>query len=174
LQFPIFDQYHFKLGVSFVYSTVKDDRFQITNVTAGDVTQLFVDQVRQRSYSVLATANLTIFPFRKSEFPWQARFAGEARPSFVEDVGLMLGFGIPSPNKDFFLGLSWFPTGTPVGIQAAWHLALRDYPPADVTLGQPVTSRNFVLRQKSARGLAAGFVFTTDFFGKVVGPIFKT
>ena len=177
LQFPIYNLYHFQLGLGFVYSTADDNRFQIDTVTTGsgssETTQQFIDQTRSRDYTLLGTVNVIIFPWARTAFPWRARYLNEHKPSWYTDIGPMFGFSITSPSQDFFLGGSWFPRPSPVGVQVAWHIALRDYPPKGVDITMPLMGRSTTLQQRRIDGLAVGLVFTTDFFGKVFAPIFK-
>lgn len=85
----------------------------------------------------------------------------------------MFGFSITSPNKDFLLGGTWFPRPSPVGVQLAWHIALRDYPPKGFDITKPITDRTTTLQQTRINGVAVGLVFTTDFFSKIFTPILK-
>jgi len=85
----------------------------------------------------------------------------------------MFGFSVTSPNRDFLIGGAWFPRMSAVGIQAAWHIALRDYPPAGMDPGEPIADRVIALKQTRIDGISAGLVFTTEFFTKVFAPIFK-
>jgi len=188
LQFSVYNLYHFQLGLGFVYSTAEDKRFQVDTVTTGSgasaTTQKFIDQTRSRSYNLLGTVNVIIFPWARHAFPWRPRYLAtstsvpglmqtEKKPRFYQNFGPMFGFSITSPNRDFLLGGVWFPRPSPVGLQFGWHIALRDYPPDGTDITQPLTGRVVTLQQKRIDGFAVGLVFTTDFFGKVFAPIFK-
>ena len=177
IQFPIYNLYHVKLGLGFVYSTAPNNRFQVSTVTIGSgssaTTEKFIDQTVSRNYTILGTANIMIFPYAQHAFPWRPRYVGEKKPTFIQDLAPMVGFSITSPTKDFVFGGAWFPRTSPVGLQLGWHLALRDYPPNGLDLTQPVTSRVIVFPQKRVNGFFVGLVFTTDFFGKALAPIFK-
>jgi hypothetical protein len=177
IQFPIYTLYHFKLGFGFLYSTAHDNKYQVDKVTTGSgssaTTQEYIDQTRNRSYNLLATANLIVFPWARHAFPWRPRFDGEMHPPFYHDLGAMIGFSVTSPSRDFVLGGAWFPPSSPVGVQLGWHIALRDYPPNGVDITQPITDRVITLKLKRLNGFGVGIVFTTDFFGKVFAPIFK-
>jgi len=179
IRFPVYDTYHVQLGLGFVYSSVRDDRFQIDQVTVGKgdaaVTQQFIDQTRARNHTLLATANVVVFPFPRNDFPWKARYPGEPKPPFYEDLGVMAGFGIANPARDVLLGMVWRRPTSPIGLQVAWHIAFRDYPPTnlDITKPLPDTTRVFTLPQRTINGVAGGIVFTTDFFTKIFATIFK-
>lgn len=179
LRFPVYDTYHVELGLGFVYSTARDDRFQVDQVTTGTgnatVTQQFIDQTRARSYTLVPTANVIVYPFPRHDFPWRARYPGEPKPGFYEDLGVMAGFGLSNPARDILLGMSWRPVASPIGLQFAWHMAFRDYPPADHDIANPLpdTTRVFILPQRRINGFAGGLYFTTDFFTKIFATIFK-
>jgi hypothetical protein len=177
LTVPVYNLYHVKLGVGFAYSTIRDERFDVTTATTGSgdaaVTQQFIDQTRARDYNLVPTANVTIFPWARHEFPSRARYEGERLPSWYHDVGAMIGLGLKNPGRDFLFGITWLPRNAPIGAQLAYHLGIRDYPPAGVAAGQPVTDRLIVLRQRALHGVSGGAVLTTDFFGKVFSSILK-
>jgi hypothetical protein len=185
LQFPIYNLYHFQIGLGFVYSTAEDKRFAVDTVTLpSGATEKFIDQTRSRDYNLLGTVNVIIFPWARHAFPWRARYVAtsttvpglartEKRPHFYNDIGPMFGFSITSPNRDFLIGGAWFPRPSPVGLQLGWHLALRDYPPSGIDITQPIADRVARLQQRRINGFFVGLVFTTDFFGKVFAPIFK-
>jgi hypothetical protein len=179
LKFPIYDTYHVKLGLGFAYSTVRDDRFQVDSVKTGTgdaaVTRQFIDQTRARARTLLATATVMVFPFARDEFPWRPRYSGEKEGCFYKDLALTLGVGLTSPIRDYFVGGTWMRPTSPIGVQAAWHIGVRDYPPIGVQVGTPLdqTTRVFTMHQKALNGFSAGLVFSTDFFTKTVGTIFK-
>jgi len=85
----------------------------------------------------------------------------------------MFGFSLTNPSRDFLVGGVWFPSMSPVGVQVAWHLGLRDYPSPNTDITQPIPDRVIALSQQRVNGISAGLVFTTDFFSKVFAPIFK-
>lgn len=172
-RFRVFNLYHFQIGLGFVYSTADDNRFQVTKVTTDSESETFIDQTRARDYNLLGTVNVIIFPSARHAFPWRPRYVTERKPAFYHDLGAMFGFSVTSPNKDFLLGGAWFPRPSPVGLQVAWHIALRDYPPKGIDISQPIPGRVVTLEQRRLNGVAIGLVFTTDFFSKVFAPIFK-
>lgn len=177
LQFPIYDTYHLKLGVGAVYSVVDNTKYQIDKVTTGSgdnaVVQQFIDTTSSRTFTIIPTVNLIYFPSARHGFPWRPRYAGEPRHPFTSDLGIMLGFGATSPNRDLLLGVSWFPRTSPVGLQLALHVALRDQPQDSLDVNVPLTGRVIRLQQKTLTGVSFGVVLTTDFFGNVFAPIFK-
>jgi hypothetical protein len=177
IQFPIYNLYHFKVGLGFIYSTVPDNQFQVTTVTIGSgptqTTEKFIDQTQSQDYTILGTANLMIFPWAETPFPWRPRYIGDRRPAYYKNLAPMVGFSLTSPTKDFFLGGAYFPRTSPVGIQLGWHIALRYYPPSGYVPNQPVEGRVVVLPQKELNGFFVGLVFTTDFFAKTFASIFK-
>jgi len=178
-QFPVYNMYRFQLGVGFLWSSARDDQFQADTVTigAGDsaTTQKFIDQTVSRSQTLLTNVALIVYPTRRHAFPWRARYAKEQKPAWYEDFGAMVGFSVTSPSKDILFGGAWFPRSSPVGLQIGWHIALRDYPPAGFDTSRPIPEdTHFVtLQQKRLNGVAAGLVFTTDFFTNVFASIFK-
>ena len=91
----------------------------------------------------------------------------------LADFGSMIGFGLGSPTKDFVVGAAWCPRSSPVGLQLGWHIALRDYPPDGTDMTKPITDPTVTLKQKRLNGVTAGVVFTTDFFAKTFGAVFK-
>jgi hypothetical protein len=177
IQFPIYNLYHFKVGVGFIYSTVPDNRFQVSTVTIGSgstaTTEKFIDQTQSQNYTILGTANLMYFPRAQHAFPWRPRYPGEKEPRWYTSLAPMGGFSLTSPTKDFFIGGAYFPRTSPVGVQLGWHIALRNYPPSGYIPNQPIEGRAIVLPQKELNGFFVGLVFTTDFFGKALAPIFK-
>jgi hypothetical protein len=176
-RFRVYNLYHLQLGLGFVYSGTRDDRFQVVSVTTGSgataTTQKFFEQTRSRSYNLLATADVIIFPFARHRFPFRPRYADEKPPPRWHDFGALLGFSLTSPNRDFLLGSVFFPRQSAVGIKFGWHIALRDYPPEDFDVEQPITEPTTALSQTRKDGLFVGLSFTTDFFVRVFAPIFK-
>jgi hypothetical protein len=178
LTVPVYDTYHVKMGLGFAYSTVRDDRYQVSQLTTGKgdaaVTQQFIDQTRSRPSTLLPTVTVTVFPFARQDFPWRARYDGES-DAWYKDVGATIGFGLNTPVRDFLLGGTWMRQTSPVGVQFAWHIAIRDRPPEGVELSKPLpdTTRIFTLRQTTTKGFSGGLVFTTDFFTKIFASIFK-
>src|SRR5205085_664906 len=154
-----------------------DRIYKVDKVTSGSgataVTQQFIDQTRDRDYSILASVNVMIFPWARHAFPWRPRYDGEAKPGAYKDLAAMVGFSLTSPNRDFVFGGAWFPRMSPVGVQLAWHLGLRDYPQPGSDPTRPIADRVIALKQTRVNGLAAGLVFGSDFFSKVFAPIFK-
>ena len=65
------------------------------------------------------------------------------------------------------------PRRSPMGLKIGYHVALRDYPPKNVKLDTALTQSVF-FSQKANRGAFAGLTFTTDFFNKILNPIFKS
>ena len=177
IKIRIYNTYRFQLGLGFAYSTAPDDRFQVAKQTTGSgataTTVTYIDQVRSRDYNLLYTVDLMVFPTARTNFPWKARYPGERRPGWYRDIGGLLAFSLTSPSKDFLFGGVYMPRRSPVGFKAGWHLALRDYPPEGIGVGQPLTDRTVVLSQTRKNGFFAGLTFSTDFFAKVFAPIFK-
>lgn len=177
LQFPIYNLYRFKIGMGFLYSTAPDKVYSVDKVTTGSgaaaVTQQFIDQTRDRDYNILTSVNLLVFPWTRHAFPWRPRYAGEASPPFYHDLAAMIGFSVTSPARDFLVGGAWFPRMSPVGVQVGWHLSLRDYPPPNTDLTMPLAGRVILLKQTRVDGIAAGLIFSTDFFNNVFAAIFK-
>lgn len=174
---PVYNTYHVILALGFAYSSARDDRFQVDKVTASGAsatTQEFIDQTRSRDYTVLPTANILIFPWARNNFPLVPRYDGEHQPGLRDDFAVMGGFGVTNPTRDFLLGAAFVPHNGVVGIQVAWHGALRDYPPRGIDISMPDTSRVVVLRQRLLSGLSAGVLVTTDFFTNVLGALFKS
>jgi hypothetical protein len=168
----VYNTYRFQLGFGFVYSGAPDDRFQVVKQTTGSVTETRIEQTRSRDYNILATVDVLVYPFARTNFPWKARYVGEEPPAFYKDFAALVGFSITSPNRDFLFGGAWMRRRSPIGLKAGWHVALRDYPPQNVPLGVPI-SQEVGLEQEVKGGLFVGLTFTTDFFSKVITPIFK-
>ena len=103
----IFNTYRFQLGLGFVYSAARDDRYQVVSQTTGSgsaaVTQKYIDQTRSRDYNMLATVDVVVFPTLRTNFPWKPRYPGE-RPRRLQNIGALLGFSLTSPNRDFLVG----------------------------------------------------------------------
>jgi hypothetical protein len=177
LQFPIYNLYRFKIGMGFLYSNAPDKVYTVDKVTTSSgsaaVTQQFIDQTRDRNYNVLTSVNVLVFPWARHAFPWRPRYAGEASPPFYHDLAAMIGFSVTSPTRDFVVGGAWFPRMSPVGVQVGWHLSLRDYPPPNTDLSMPLAGRVILLKQTRVDGVAAGLIFSTDFFSNVFAAIFK-
>jgi hypothetical protein len=177
LRVRVYNLYRFQIGIGLLYSTTDDKRFTVVKQTTGSgdaaVTQQFIDPTRDRDYSLLATADLMFFPHARHRFPFRPRYVGEPKPKPWHDLGAMFGFSLTNPNQDFLIGPVWFPRGSPVGLKAGWHLALRDMPPANLPLDTPITARTVVLKQKAVHGFYTGLSFNTDFFITFIAQAFK-
>ena len=188
LTFRIHNLYHFQLAAGFVYSTARDDQFQVYSVQptgAGGATggsasgsglppQQLITQTRSRSYNLLPTAELLIYPFAQDFFPFKPRFPGERGPSFLRtDLAALIGISMTSPSRDFLFGGAWFPRQKAVGIQFGLHLALRDYPPDNAALDTPLTQAVIVMKQKVKPGAFVGVSLSSQLFKDIFGYIFK-
>jgi hypothetical protein len=177
LRFRIHDLYHLQLAAGFVYSHTRDDRFQVfdqtVTVDGKDQHQKFIGQTRSRDYNLLSTVELLVHPWAQDYFPWKPRFPGERRPPFYRNVAPLIGFSMTSPNRDFLLGVGWFPGQTAMGVQVGWHFALRDEPPDGTLPNTPLTDPVVVLRQKVHGGPFVGLAFSTQLFRDVFGFVFK-
>jgi hypothetical protein len=175
-RFPVYNAYHFQLGLGAAYSTADNVEFKVSTVTTGSgesaKTEKFIEQTVARDYNLLWTANLIIFPQARHAFPWRPRYVGEHGPKWWTNVGALVGFSIPDPTRNFLFGGAWFPDRNTVGLQVSWHLALRDVFVGDdpeAALSDRVT----VLERKRFNGVSFGLIVTPDFFTKVLAPIFK-
>jgi hypothetical protein len=174
---PIYNLYRVQLGLGAAYSNADDRKFQVSTATSGSgasaTTEKFVEETISRNYNALWTANLIVFPSARHAFPWRPRFNGERKPRQLTNLGVALGFSMTDPSRNFLVGGAWFPERGTVGIQVAWHIAMRDVPAADVDDASALTDRVTVLQRKRYNGLAIGIVVAPDFFAKLITPIFK-
>lgn len=174
---PVYNVHHLDLGLSFMYSWVRDDRFQVDSVTTvsggATTTQHFIDQTRSKSRTLVPAATLTYFPWARHSFPVRARYPGEQLPDWYENIGLMAGLSVTNPTRDFLAGFTLLPPQSPIGIQVGVHWALRDYPPPNIDTTTALTRRVTIMQQRTLRAVTAGVILTTDFFTNVLLGVLK-
>jgi hypothetical protein len=175
-KFSIHNTYHFQLAAGFVVSTMRDERFQLAQrtITEGMTmrTEKFFVQTRDRSYHFLPTIELLIYPQAREYFPWKSRYPGERRPSVLKEMGLLVGFSLVNPTKDFFFGTAWMSRGG-FGIKGGLHLGFKDTLPKGIEPGETLTDEITVVQQKLKRGAFFGVSMTTQVFKDIFGVIFK-
>lgn len=174
-QFPVYNMYRFQLGLGTAYSSSNDRRYQINTVTTGSgssqVVEKFIEESVSRHYNVLWTANLIFYPTGRHAFPNHPRYDGESPGGRLRDLGLMLGFSVTEPARNVMVGAVWMPRGSVAGLQAAYHLAMRDVPNGDFEAA--LSGRLTTFRRKPFHGFSVGLVLSSDAFGKFLAPIFK-
>jgi hypothetical protein len=173
--FQIHNTYHFEFAAGFMRSWFHDVKYQVfqRTVTSGgsSTTENFFAQTESHDYRFLATADLIYYPFKREFFPWRARYPGERQPPRYKELGLLAGFSITDPTKDFFLGAAWVPR-TGIGIQGGIHFGFVDGTPP-VPLGQAITNGVTSVSQRLDHGGFIGLVMHMQVFKDVFGAIFK-